>query len=268
VFVACDHIGGDDSSRPSDRCELTLENLCAANAATVADAHTWLRMVLSTASMPSHPDTVLGPGQSMVGALDDPAQGQHDPFDGVGILGFSAFHTRLALPPAHLRQRMPEPTRGTPQQSWPYTGDYTGDPIDRPATRAELPARTRGFHFDDDPDDIVLSPIWSTTRSAGSLSRAGAERWCRVRGSPESAGVVAPEASLIEVPGWSRTANATCALTLPRADGYESSRDVTTYIRRARHTCTLFRATREPFGCRIHSGGRFAAMRLAVGATR
>jgi len=270
VFVACDHLGVGDSTRPSDPMRLTLENLCAANAATVAAVRTLVANGAIDGLDAVHPDTVLGLGQSMGGALTILAQGQHAPFDGVGILGFSAFHTRLAMPPGEPPARMPEPPRGTPPAVVAYTGDYTGDPIDRPATRSELPARTWGFHFDDEPDDIVLADMVDYPIRRPPLP-PWAEQWVPPCVAVlRSAGVVAPEASLIEVPVLVANGERdVCADPFREPMGYESSRDVTTYIQpRASHMHN-FATTRELFWRRIHSWEEgVAAMRSAVTATR
>jgi pimeloyl-ACP methyl ester carboxylesterase len=95
--VACDHLGcGESDGAPS----VTLERITAANAATVAEMRRRLAQGKAAPGLaPVSELHAIGIGQSMGGCFTIAAQGRHRCFDAVAILGFSAHHTVVPLPP-------------------------------------------------------------------------------------------------------------------------------------------------------------------------
>jgi alpha-beta hydrolase superfamily lysophospholipase len=97
VFVACDHLGcGESDGAPG----ATLERITAANAATVAEMRRRLAQGKAAPGLaPICELLAIGIGQSMGGCFTIAAQGRHRCFDAVAILGYSAHHTVLPVPP-------------------------------------------------------------------------------------------------------------------------------------------------------------------------
>ena len=137
IFVSCDHLFVGESSAPSDPELLTFEVVAAANAATVAGVTAALADGTLADGFPAVGDaTLLGIGQSMGGCFTIVQQGLLGTYAGIGVLGFSARQTMLAFPP----------------------DVEIGDDVF--AVREDgLPINTWGFHYDDEPPDIVAQDM-------------------------------------------------------------------------------------------------------------
>src|SRR5262245_5973990 len=200
VFVACDHVYVGDSSQPTDPTRLTFEMIAAANRATVENVLARLRTgTLGDNVAPIVPGLVVGIGQSMGGCLLIVQQGHHATFDAIAVLGFSAIRTRLWMPP------------GTPELIVPYVprgGDVvlidssvTAEQAPEMAVSADgLPGTTPGFHFDDEPREVVAADMADYPTRNGDVPVWGSATIPPCAVSMLSPGVVAPEAAGITVP--------------------------------------------------------------------
>ena len=139
---------------------MSFEVLAAANAATVANVLGLLRDGRLAADIPAVVDPiVLGIGQSMGGSLTIVLQGQHETFDGIGVLGYSAIHTVLPMPPGTPPIQMPALPRGQVPPVRDASAFATPTQSSGPPTAADLPITTWGFHYDDVPQDVVIADM-------------------------------------------------------------------------------------------------------------
>jgi pimeloyl-ACP methyl ester carboxylesterase len=97
IVVACDHLGcGESDGTPG----LTLARIVSANAATVAEMRRRLADGKAAPGLaPIRDPLAIGIGQSMGGCFTIAAQSRHRCFDAVAILGYSAHHTVVPVPP-------------------------------------------------------------------------------------------------------------------------------------------------------------------------
>jgi pimeloyl-ACP methyl ester carboxylesterase len=97
VVVACDHLGcGESDGAPG----LTLARIAAANTATAAEMRRRLASGQAAPGLaPIRDPLAIGIGQSMGGCFTIAAQGRHRCFDAIAILGYSAHHTVVPVPP-------------------------------------------------------------------------------------------------------------------------------------------------------------------------
>ena len=97
IVVTCDHLGcGESDGAPA----LPLERITAANAATAAEMRRRLADGKAAPGLAPVPDPLaIGIGQSLGGCFTIVAQGRHRCFDAVAILGYSAHHTVVPVPP-------------------------------------------------------------------------------------------------------------------------------------------------------------------------
>jgi alpha-beta hydrolase superfamily lysophospholipase len=115
VFVACDHLGTGDSSHPDPELLLTPEPLAIANMATAQGVLALLAANdVDPAFGPLQNAVRIAMGHSMGGGLLIILQGQQAYFDGIAVLGSSAFHTALPAPPGWDRRPRPHPARNSP----------------------------------------------------------------------------------------------------------------------------------------------------------
>lgn len=210
IFVACDHLGFGDSTIPEGNA-LDLDNVAAANHATVLAVMERLETgTLFEGFAPIIGATKLGIGQSMGGCFTIIAQGVHETFDGVGILGYSAIHTVVPNRP------------GTPASAWPWISRRSS--LDNPrilntvaiAAAGDVPLGRAGsiekaaqggehpfqwcFHYDDEPADIVALDMAASAGKADPLPvwRSATTPPCGVY--MVAPGAVALEAAAIRVP--------------------------------------------------------------------
>jgi pimeloyl-ACP methyl ester carboxylesterase len=256
VFVACDHLCVGESDAPDDPTNVTFEHLAAANHATVTEV---LRLLAAGAVADGIPPlgdaTVLGIGQSMGGCLTIVQQGQHHTYDGVGILGFSAIHTVLWMPPSAPEPEVAFVPRGAdvvvigPTEAVELTPQFALDD-------SGLPGVTPGFHYDDVPRAIVEADMVEWPARGGRVPP-----WASATVPPcaitmMSPGVVAPEAAVINVPVFVGVGERD-VVPDPRAEprAYQHSPDVTVSIcPRMAHMHNMA-STRERLWQRLHSWG-------------
>jgi len=183
ITVACDHLGVGDSSIPVSA--LGHADLARANAAAATFLLRALREGRISAGWPALPNlAAVGTGHSYGGLLLTMLQANRPLFAGVGMLGWSGINT--VIPVDH------------------------SDPLVAEIHVARVPARQHpyrnAFHWDDEPEDIVLAdlegypgrldgapmPSWGTTYMPGGPNLAP-ER-------PPNGAVTAAEAAQIRVP--------------------------------------------------------------------
>lgn len=100
IFVSCDHLGTGGSSHPDPSLLATPHILAWANEATVEAVLTLLeRDCVAPGFGPVRGAVTIGMGHSMGGHLTIVLQANREVFDGVAILGYSAIHTTLPVPP-------------------------------------------------------------------------------------------------------------------------------------------------------------------------
>ncbi|MEU0950673.1 alpha/beta hydrolase [Streptomyces canus] len=101
IFVACDYLGGGDSTRPDDGDFMTLE--VAADAAHAVYEQVRKRLEegeLVDELPPLSGVTYIGLGQSLGGLITIVQQGKYGDYSGVGLLGASPeFAAEVELPP-------------------------------------------------------------------------------------------------------------------------------------------------------------------------
>ncbi|MGE0879534.1 MAG: hypothetical protein AB7L13_12005 [Acidimicrobiia bacterium] len=115
VFVACDHLGTGASSHPDPTLLATPEPLALANMATANGVLERLARNEIDPSFGTLVDPVrIGLGHSMGGGLLIILQGQQAYFDGIAVLGSSAFHTAIPAPPGRDQRPRPHPARNSP----------------------------------------------------------------------------------------------------------------------------------------------------------
>jgi pimeloyl-ACP methyl ester carboxylesterase len=249
-----------DSDAPSEPGLLTFENLAAANAATVAEIWSRLESGTLSDSFPPLPGAVhLGIGQSMGGCLTIVQQGQHQTYDGIGILGYSAQHTVLAMPP------------GTPRPPWPYfprgstavqvmSAPPTDENPDFVARDDGLPLSTWGFHYDDEPEQIVRDDMIDYPLREGRVLPWASPTIPPCAMSMMSPGAVALEASVIRVPVLVAVGERdVCPRPLTEPAAYQSASDVTVFVCPRMSHMHNFASTRERFWHRIASWGNGVA---------
>ncbi|HZP31507.1 MAG TPA: alpha/beta hydrolase [Acidimicrobiia bacterium] len=239
-FVACDHLGVGDSSRP-EPASLTIESLAAANDATVR--------AVTTSLGPARVRARLGFGQSMGGCLTIVTQARHRTFDGIGILGYSAIHTVLPTPPGRSTSQ-PEVARGAAADI-----RETTEMIGRETFRY-------AFFWEDVPAELVEHDL------ADYPLRSGAEAPPWASPPPPCAvpmlspGVVAGEAAQIDVPVLVGAGERDTVPDPDREPGAYPKADVTVFVAPRMAHMHDFASTRELLWARIHSWGD------AVAATR
>lgn len=210
IFIACDHLGFGDSTIPDDNL-LDLDIVAAANDAAVREV---MARVEAGTLAPGFPAiagaTRIGIGQSMGGCFTIVAQGNHETFDGIGILGYSAIHTIV-------------PTRpGQPEAAWPWIsrrstlaapkiynsaalaaskGPQLGDAeaLKQAALNGEHPFQW-SFHWDDEPADWVALDMQASAGLIDQLPpwRSATTPACGVY--MVAPGAVAIEAASVRVP--------------------------------------------------------------------
>jgi pimeloyl-ACP methyl ester carboxylesterase len=244
AFVACDPIGTGDSSVPA--APHTIAQVAAVQATAVG----WLRDRLAdgtlVAGLPATPNALLlGLGQSMGGCFTITAQGEHAPYDAVGILGFSARHTELPLP------------EGTFAQV-PASAD--GGALSQEDVAAALMASFQWvFHFDDVPAGIATLDMASVPMREGdevpSWGRRAASLPCGV--DMLTPGVVAAQAAAIAVPVLIAQGERD-VVPHPRDEpaAYSSSDHVTVVRIPAMAHMHNFASTREQMWRAIHAWGQ------------
>jgi alpha-beta hydrolase superfamily lysophospholipase len=241
-FVACDHLGVGDSSRPEPTA-LTIESLAAANDATVRALTARLGETRVAAR--------IGIGQSMGGCLTIAAQGHHRTFDGIAILGFSAIHTVLPTRDGHSTQ--PDVARGSLDVDLETSSALIGSDTFRYA-----------FFWDDVAADLVEQDLagYPLREGAGAPAWASPPPPCAV--AMLSAGVVGAEAANVDVPVLVGAGERD---TVPDPDaepGAYPAADVSVFVAPRMAHMHNFASTRELMWRRTHSWGDAVAAKKAV----
>lgn len=202
VFVACDHLGTGDSSHPDPALLTTAEPLALANMATAKGVLELLARNEIDPSFGALVDPVrIGMGHSMGGGFLIILQGQHAYFDGIAVLGSSAFHTALPAPPGRVweaRIEAPDETQRRYFSRWDdaeaafmrqhrdewivplasKTMPPAARTMNRPATRPKKPPAC----------SARCSSATANATSASTLGRSrattGERATCRLRSSP------------------------------------------------------------------------------------
>ncbi len=270
IFVACDHLGVGDSTIPEGNA-LTYENVARANQATVAAVMDHLADGEVLDGYPRIENAVkLGIGQSMGGCFTIVLQGQHAPFDGIAVLGYSAIHTHV-------------PTRpGAPEAVWPWIprgSDLNdpmvvnrramaeaeglvvagGDSLKKAGEQGEHPF-SWSFHYDDVPDDVVRTDLYAEDEN-GKLPvwRSATTPPCAIH--MVAPGTVAPEAASIRVPVLTATGERDVVPDPWREPGaYPGAPDITVFVCPRMGHMHNFAGTRETFWQRLHHWGTGVAL--------
>jgi hypothetical protein len=277
IFVSCDSLGFGDATAPADDA-LTYENIARGNKATVAAVLAALESGTLLDGYPPVTDaTTLGLGQSMGGCFTIVLQGQHQTFDGIAALGFSAIHTLVPSRP------------GTPPIPWPWLLRGSGLTSPKALNQAALAAaagsapgdqdalpdaagQTRehpfawAFHWDGEPADLVAADM-----AASAEGYDGALPPWRSPSTPAcgiymvAPGTVATEAASITVPVLVAVGERDVVPTpWLEPSAYRSSADIGVFVCPRMAHMHNFADTRHQFWARIHSwGAGVAAMRAA-----
>jgi pimeloyl-ACP methyl ester carboxylesterase len=276
IFVACDSLGFGDATAPEGNV-LSYENIALGNKATVA---TVLARLESGTLVDGYPPvtgvTTLGIGQSMGGCFTIVVQGQHQVFDGIAALGFSAIHTVVPSRP------------GTPAAAWPWLlrgSDLASPKILNGAALAAAAGPTLGgqdslaeaagtgehpftwaFHWDSEPAAIVAADMAASADAYhGQLPpwRSPSTPACGIY--MVAPGTVATEAASITVPVLVAVGERDVVPTpWLEPSAYKSSPDISVFVCPRMAHMHNFADTRQEFWARIHSwGSGVAAMRAA-----
>lgn len=261
IFVACDHLCVGESSIPSNFAGVSYETVAAVNAATVEKVTALLASGDIDAEFPAVPGLVrIGIGQSLGGCMLIVQQGQHATFDGIGVLGYSAVHTVLAMPPWTPPFPMPYTPRGAVlsiDAAQARAQATTGADVAAQGapTAADLPFTTWGFHYDDEPQDLVIADMvdYPMRRRNAVFPSWGSATLPPCAISMLSPGVVAPEAAMITTPVLIAVGERD-VVPDPKADpkAYQRSSDVTVVVWPRMSHMHNFATTRVGFWNRIH----------------
>ena len=212
IFVACNHLGVGDSSLPPP-AHLVYRNTAAANHATVREV---LRRLAAGTLNPAFPaiqdPVVLAVGQSLGGFLLVVQQARHESFDGIGVLGYSAIHTQLQMPPGYPPLPNPYIPREEPAGAAPPREELSALAVNaallRHGARRRAGARTPPgpnpnawvFHYDDVPEEIVRRDMTDYPARGGDLPVWGSATMPGVALWALTPGAIAPEAAAVVVP--------------------------------------------------------------------
>jgi pimeloyl-ACP methyl ester carboxylesterase len=260
IFVAVDHLQVGDSTT-YDPDLLTFEQITLANKTAVEAVLRRLAEASVSDSFPAVADPfTVGIGQSMGGCFTLVLQGQHDLFDCVGILGYSAIHTVVPSKP------------GVPDVAMPYMSriGYPNTPmIFNMATLAAAASAisnaddaaaavqdaehvwTWAFHHDDEPRQIVDEDMAAMSGGPIPAWRSATTPACAIL--MVAPGAVATEAASITSPVLVAVGERDVVpdpWMEPKA--YRSSKDVTVYVCPRMAHMHNFAPTRIRFWSRLH----------------
>ena len=248
IFVSCDHLLVGESSAPSDPEALSFGVVAAANAATVAGVLAALGEGSLADDFPAVADPiVLGIGQSMGGCFTIVQQGLLGTYAGIGVLGYSGLHTALAFPP----------------------GVEAGvDAIFVPREDG-LPMSTWGFHYDDEPADMVERDMRDYPTRGGDVPVWGSATMPPCATLMLDPGCVADEAAAITVPVFVGVGERDVCPD-PRAEpqAYAQSPDITVFVCPRMSHMHNFASTREQFWDRLQTWGEGVARAASASGSR
>ncbi|MCW2547889.1 MAG: hypothetical protein JWN96_2349 [Mycobacterium sp.] len=187
IFIACDPAGVGESSAP--RAPQTIRQVASVQAQVVRTVRERLAAgTLVEAQPPAASALLIGLGQSMGGCFTIAAQGAHDVYDAIGILGFSARHTQLPLPDGA-------------SVSVPAAPDG-GAPSPEQVVAALMASFQWTFHWEDVPAEIAAWDMASVPMREGvnlpAWALRGASLPCGV--DMLEPGIIAAEAAAVSVP--------------------------------------------------------------------
>lgn len=277
IFVSVDHLGvGDSSLHAGEKLDYTT--VAAGNRAAEAEVLRRLAEGVLAEGFPGVRDPLkLGIGQSMGGCMTIIQQGRYHEYDGIGVLGYGAFHTHPPVRPGDPPIVAPwlprdallrEPQVITNRQA-------VADAAQRSGERGSGDAMAWGFHYDDvDPATIerdlahfnrgihqaeaqkgFAAPRWTSLTTPGAVARSCLTPGCVL---PEAASVRAPvlvamgERDVIADPKGE-----------PRI--YMSARSVDLYICPRMGHMHNFASTRELFWRRIETWSEWVRQVKALG---
>lgn len=260
IFVAIDHLQVGESTT-YDPDLLTFEQITLANKAAVELVLAQLADGSIAAAFPvvTNPFTV-GVGQSMGGCFTVLLQGQHDLFDCVGILGYSAIHTVVPSKPGVPNVAMPFMSRiGYPNAPMIFnmaTLAAAASPISNSddvaaAVLDDEHVWTWAFHHDDESSEIVAEDMAAMTGGSVPSWRSATTPACAIL--MVAPGAVATEAASITSPVLVAVGERDVvpdAWMEPKA--YKSSNDITVYVCPRMAHMHNFAPTRVQFWTRLH----------------
>lgn len=277
IFVACDHLGFGDSTILADDV-LDLDVIAAGNDAAVRQIMDRIAAgTLVDGLPPIASATCLGIGQSMGGCFAIVAQGNHETFDGVGVLGYSGIHTIVPTRPGQpaavwpwvsRRSRLDAPKIFNLAQLAASQGPTLGDAaaLQAAALAGEHPFQW-SFHYDDEPADIVALDMVASAGLADPLPpwRSATTPACGLY--MVAPGAVAIEAASIRVPvfiGVGERDVVPDPWAEPKA--FKSASDIQLYVCPRMAHMHNFASTRTQFWARIHNWGEGVAAQRALSA--
>jgi pimeloyl-ACP methyl ester carboxylesterase len=237
VLIACDTIGTGDSSRP-DRPH-TITDVAAVQAAVVGELRRRLVAGNLVSGLPPAPQAkVIGLGQSMGGCFTVAAQGGHDCYDAIGVLGYSALHTELPLP------------EGTVIELAADAAEQSQADV----AAAMMASFQFAFHYDDVPAEIAKADMASVPLRMGEEVPA----W-GVNATPLQCGIDMLTPGIVAAQAAAITSPVLIAQGIrdvvphPRQEpsAYSSSPDITVFIGSNMAHMHNFASTREQFWRRI-----------------
>ncbi|OZD13061.1 hypothetical protein CH253_18535 [Rhodococcus sp. 06-156-3C] len=256
VFVAVDHLAVGESSQPRAPEKVTYEDLVAANQATVENISAQLAAGTLTPDFGSVSDPcTIGVGQSLGGSVLVLHQGQRKTFDGVGVLGWSGKHSSVWMPPESPYVPRPYIPRGTDVAALSHEVHIAAMP-EMALGPDGFPLCTPGFHYDDEPADVVALDMIDFPARRGELPEWASATIPPCSMTMMSPGAVAPEAASIDVPVFLGLGERdACADPLGEPKCYPASPDVTVAITPRMSHMHNFAHTRTRLWTRLHSWG-------------
>ena len=260
IFVAIDHLQvGESTTYEPDL--LTFEQITLANKSAVELVLAQLADGSVAGGFPAvaNPFTV-GIGQSMGGCFTVLLQGQHDLFDCVGILGYSAIQTVVPSAPGVPNVAMPYMSRiGYPNSPMilnmatlaAAASSISGSDDVAAAVQDEQHVWTWAFHHDDEPQDIVSEDMAAMTGGPVPSWRSATTPACAIL--MVAPGAVATEAASITSPVFIAVGERDVVpdpCMEPKA--YKSSSDITVYVCPRMAHMHNFAPTRVQFWNRLH----------------
>lgn len=243
VLVACDTIGVGQSS-PSPQM-LTIFDVAKVQDAAVRQLRQRLADGSLVDGLPAAPAArLIGLGQSMGGCFTIATQGGHGSYDAIGVLGYSAVHTRL------------------PEKSGQFAQIPESDARDEAAQAAVSAALMESlrwvFHWQDVPESIVAADLASAPGRAGdevvSWGAGAAPLPCGI--DMLTPGIVSAAATQISCPVLVAQGERD-VVPEPRSEpaAYGACNDITVYIAPTMAHMHNFASTRAQFWARIQSWG-------------
>jgi alpha-beta hydrolase superfamily lysophospholipase len=161
VFIACDYLGGGDSTRPPDGDFMTLEACADAAHVITAEIRDQLAAGTLAPDLPSIESAIMvGIGQSLGGFITMIQQGKYADYPGIGIFGASPL--LIANIPAH--ERTGEDMSPQEMRAWLLEANAksAGIPELTPYHSAPRELYAGVFHVQDVPSDLLRYDIEHT----------------------------------------------------------------------------------------------------------